>query len=129
MSDSPLTVLVADDYPENRQLFALYLRKSYRVVTAESGEEALARLREGGVTAALLDLNYQGGMTGFDVVAEIRADPRLADLPTLALTAHASPEDREECLARGFDAYLAKPVLKAETLAAVEQLLARRAAA
>ena len=118
------TLLVADDYPENRQLFVLYLRKEYEVVTAETAEEAAATLKAGGIDAALLDLNYQGGMTGIDLVRHIRADERLAALPTLALTAHASPEDRRRCLEAGFDAYLSKPVMKAEMLAAVEKLLA-----
>ena len=126
------TVLVADDYPENLKLFTLYLRKGYDVVTALSAEEVLERLAERPVDAALLDLNYQGGMTGIDLVAAIRADPEIADLPTLALTAHASPEDRDRCLAAGFDAYLSKPVLKAQMIEALEALLesaARRVAA
>lgn len=123
------TVLVADDYPENRQLFSLYLRNEYDVVTAASAEEAVERLAERPVAAALLDLNYQGGMTGFDLVRYIRTDPRLADLPTLALTAHAAPEDRRRCLASGFDAYLSKPVMKKEMLAAVQRLLERQKAA
>ena len=129
MSDRRLTLLVADDYPENRQLFSLYLRKEYDVVTAASGEEVVARLREAPVAAALLDLNYQGGMTGFDILEHIRATPALADLPTMALTAHASPEDRDECLAAGFDAYLSKPVMKTEMLEAVRSLLDVRASA
>ena len=118
------TVLVADDYPENCQLFTIYLRKSYDVVTAQSAEEAAQRLADGGVDAALLDLNYQGGMTGLDLIRQLRADPRFSALPALALTAHASPEDRRRCLEAGFDAYLSKPVMKAEMLAAVEKLLA-----
>lgn len=120
----PATVLVADDYPENLKLFSIYLRKAYDVVTAQSAEEAAERLAAGGVDVALLDLNYQGGMTGLDLIRHIRADERLAALPTLALTAHASPEDRRRCLDAGFDAYLSKPVFKAEMLAAVEALLA-----
>ena len=124
MSSARQTVLVADDYPENCQLFTIYLRKSYEVVTAQSAEEAAARLAGGGVDAALLDLNYQGGMTGLDLIRQLRADPRFSALPTLALTAHASPEDRRRCLDAGFDAYLSKPVMKAEMLAAVEKLLA-----
>ena len=123
MPDRP-TLLVADDYPENCQLFSIYLRKTYDVVTVQSAEAAAARLAEGGVDAALLDLNYQGGMTGLDLIRHIRADDRFASLKTLALTAHASPDDRRRCLDAGFDAYLSKPVLKAEMLAAVEELLA-----
>jgi len=123
MSDRP-TLLVADDYPENRQLFTLYLRKDYEVVTAESAEAAADLIAAGGIDAALLDLNYQGGMTGLDLIQHLRADDRTAALPTLALTAHASAEDRARCLAAGFDAYLSKPVMKAEMLAAVQALLA-----
>lgn len=128
MSSPRPTVLVADDYPENRRLFSIYLRKEYEVVEAASGEEALARLAERPVAAALLDLNYQGGLSGFDVVRHIRADARLAGLPTLALTAHAGIEDRRRCLSSGFDAYLAKPVTRAEMLAALEELLEARPA-
>ena len=117
------TILGADDYPENRQLFTLYLRKEYEVITADSAEVAAERIAEGGIDAALLDLNYQGGMTGIELIQQLRADPRYASLPTLALTAHASSEDRARCLAAGFDAYLSKPVMKAEMLAAIQKLL------
>jgi CheY-like chemotaxis protein len=124
-------VLVADDYPENRQLFTLYLRKAYRVLAAASGEEVLAMLAEADpgdpVRAALLDLNYQGGLTGFDVLAAVRADARWSALPTIALTAHASPEDRRRCLAAGFDDYLSKPVLRGPMLETVANLIAAHA--
>ena len=129
MPDPRPTVLVADDYPENRRLFSLYLRKDYDVVEAGSGEEVVVRLAEQPVAAALLDLNYQGGMSGFDIVRHIRADARLAGLPTLALTAHAGIEDRRRCLDAGFDAYLAKPVTRAEMLSALGGLLGLRQAA
>ena len=121
------TILVADDYPENLQLFTLYLRKTYDVVTASSAEKALEQMTERPFDAALLDLNYQGGMTGLDLIAAIRADPAIADARTLALTAHASPDDRRRCLEAGFDAYLSKPVLKKQMLEAIEDLLAQAA--
>lgn len=132
MTDPRPVVLVADDYPENRRLFVLYLTKAYRVVEASSGEEVLARLAAcpaaEPVEAALLDLNYQGGLTGFDVVRAIRADARWCGLPLVALTAHASPEDRDRCLAAGFDAYLSKPVFRGPMLDTVAGLLARATA-
>lgn len=125
MSPDRPTLLVADDLPENLRLFSLLLGKVYRVETAASGEAVLERLRAGGIDAALLDLNYGGRMTGFDVVAAIRADPALAHLPAAALTAHASADDRTRCLGAGFDAYLAKPVSRADLLATAEALLAK----
>lgn len=121
------TVLVADDYPENLQLFTLYLRKEYEVVTALSAERVLEEMAKQPFDAALLDLNYQGGMTGMELIAAIRADPAIAETRTLALTAHASPDDRRRCLEAGFDAYLSKPVLKAQMLEALEALLAQPA--
>jgi CheY-like chemotaxis protein len=133
VTDPRPVVLVADDYPENRRLFALYLSKVYRVVEASSGEEVLEVLAacpaDAPVEAALLDLNYQGGMTGFDIVVALRADARWSGLPLVALTAHASPEDRVRCLAAGFDAYLSKPVFRGPMLDTLAGLLARTAAA
>ena len=74
MSSARPTVLVADDYPENCRLFSIYLRNDYEVVTALSAEAAFERLKEGDVAAALLDINYQGGMTGLDLIRVLRAD-------------------------------------------------------
>ena len=111
--------------PENRQLFALYLRADYEVVTAATAEEALETLRGRRFDAALLDINYGGGMDGFDAIRAIRADADIAYLPTAALTAHVAPEDRDQCLAAGFDLFLAKPVRRAEMKDALESLLAK----
>lgn len=116
-------VLVADDVSANRLLFSVYLKREYDVLTVETAEQALDALCQGGFAAALLDLNYQGGMTGFDLIQRIRATEAIASTPTLALTAHASSADRTECLGAGFDAYLSKPVLRDEMLTAVRDLL------
>ena len=116
-------VLVADDVPANRTLFSIYLRDAYDVVAVETAEAALAEIEGGVVDAALLDLNYGAGMTGFDLIRRVREGAATAAFPTLALTAHAAPSDRAECLAAGFDAYLAKPVLRDQMLEAVRDLL------
>ncbi|MEM1055468.1 MAG: response regulator [Bacteroidota bacterium] len=121
-------MLVADDVPENRQLFSLYLRATYEVVTAATAEEAIEILRSRPFDAALLDINYGGGMDGFDAIRAIRADESIAALPTAALTAHVAPEDRDQCLRAGFDLFLAKPVRRAEMKNALETLLTRETA-
>ena len=116
-------VLVADDVVANQKLFSLYLKKEYDVVVVGTAEEALAEVQGGAVDAALLDLNYQGGMSGIELIQRIRADARVAATPALALTAHASAQDRERCLGAGFDAYLSKPVMRDAMLQAVRDLL------
>ena len=116
-------VLVADDVPANRTLFTVYLRDAYDVVAVETAEAALAEIEGGAVDAALLDLSYGGGMTGLDLIRRLREEPATAAVPTLALTAHASPADRDRCLGAGFDAYLSKPVLRGQMLEAVRELL------
>ncbi|MNS90035.1 Virulence transcriptional regulatory protein PhoP [compost metagenome] len=65
---------------------------------------------------------------GFDLLAQIRAhaSPDAANLPALALTAFAQPQDRQRALASGFQAWVSKPLDPAELLAAVAQLAASR---
>ena len=121
MSDRP-TLLIADDYPQNRRLFSLFLKKDYEIIEAASAEEALEVMESQHVDALLLDLNYQGGMTGMDLIQHIRKDPRWAGIPSIALTAHASPEDRDQCIEAGFDDFVSKPVFRDplnETVASV----------
>ena len=120
-------VLVADDVVANQKLFSIYLKKDYDVVVVGTAEDALAEVQGGAVDAALLDLNYQGGMSGIELVQRIRADEATASVPTLALTAHASADDRQRCLDAGFDAYLSKPVMRDAMLEAVRDLLAKAA--
>ncbi|HEX8601673.1 MAG TPA: response regulator, partial [Pseudoduganella sp.] len=57
----------------------------------------------------LLDINLPG-MSGFDVLRQLRADPRSAAIPAIALTANAMPRDVERGIAAGFFRYLIKPI-------------------
>jgi CheY-like chemotaxis protein len=71
----------------------------------------------------LLDISLPS-MTGLEVLEHMRADPALARLPVIALTAHAMPDDREKFLAQGFDAYVSKPIVDEELLfREIERLL------
>lgn len=124
MPDRP-TLLIADDYPQNRRLFALFLKADYEIVEVASAEEVLRKLESQPVDALLLDLNYQGGMTGMELIRKIRQDPRWASIPAIALTAHASPEDRAKCIEAGFDDFVSKPVLRGPLNETVSALLER----
>ncbi|MEM6783872.1 MAG: response regulator [Bacteroidota bacterium] len=111
-TDARPTILVADDYPENRRLLYFYLRDAYRILEAESAEEAIETLRAEHVDLAIMDLNFRDGMNGMEAAQAIRADEALSHLPLLALTAYAYPDDRRRCLEAGFTDYLSKPVFK-----------------
>lgn len=78
MTDSPTTVLAVDDQPTNlRLLDAVLSPRGYRVITAGSGQEALALLDKLDVDLVLLDV-VMPGLDGYDVCRRIRAPSRRA---------------------------------------------------
>jgi CheY-like chemotaxis protein/HPt (histidine-containing phosphotransfer) domain-containing protein len=117
-----LRVLVVEDNPINQRLVrAILEQRGHRPVAAGSGGEALAALAGEPVDVVLMDVEI-GDMDGLQATAAIRAreDARGAHTPIVALTAHASEEDRRRCLAAGMDGYVAKPFSADLLIAAVE---------
>lgn len=83
------TVLIVDDEPEALQLFARMLRssgRSYRVLRAASGAQALALMRERRPDAVVLDM-VMPGMDGFEVLEVKRQDPDLRPIPVIVVSA------------------------------------------
>lgn len=114
---------MVDDSEEWQHIMRRILtRGGHRVDSVGSGEEALARIRRERPDLVLLDI-HMPGMTGYDVVATLRAESRFADLPVVLVTA----QDRMEGLVQGFelgaDEYLSKPFQPPELLARVSALL------
>ncbi|MBF0109069.1 MAG: response regulator [Magnetococcales bacterium] len=122
--DMSRTLLLVDDDPRN--LFALKKILSTRVgriLTATNGREALDTLSEAiEVDLVLMDL-MMPVMNGYDAILAIRKQPRFANLPIIALTAKAMPEDRDKSLAVGASEFLTKPVREEKlVLALCEQM-------
>jgi len=67
------------------------------------------------------------GMDGVTAVRELKADPRTAKIPVVAVTASAMPLEREAILRAGFDGYQAKPISVKELVAEVRRLVAQEA--
>src|SRR5262249_22726101 len=90
------TVLVVDDDEKDRLAAAALLEGTgLDVVEAGSGDEAMRLLAERRFDAVVLDL-FMTGLNGFDVLGEVRQDPRLAQVPFIVLTAHdLTSADRE----------------------------------
>jgi two-component system, cell cycle response regulator DivK len=116
-------ILIADDKATSRELLRTVLeRQGYDVMEAADGEEALQKALAEQPHLILLDLQMPR-RTGYEVLGELRKDPRLAALPIIALTASAMQGDRERALAAGFTAYLAKPVALVHLREEVQRLL------
>jgi CheY-like chemotaxis protein len=102
-------VAVVEDNPDNRLLVSVLLEDLYELTEYERGDEALAGLKANPPDVVLLDISLPE-MDGSEVLAHIRADEALRSLKVIALTAHASSNDRERFLAEGFDDYVTKPI-------------------
>jgi DNA-binding response OmpR family regulator len=118
-------ILIADDEP-NIVVSLEYLmkREGHAVSVARDGREALAAIRRDRPDLVLLDV-MMPSMSGFDVCQAVRADPALAGVRILMLTAKGRDTDLAKGTALGADAYVTKPFSTQELAARVRELLER----
>ncbi len=104
-------LLIVEDDSLNRFFLQKILNKEgVDVVAAEDGKSALKILGEqDDIELVLMDISMPE-MDGYETTRRIHAEPKLADLPVIALTAHAITGERERCLAAGMCEYLTKPI-------------------
>jgi CheY-like chemotaxis protein len=109
-ADAAPVALIVDDNAVNRTVTGHMLRKiGWQSVQVDSGERALAQLREHSFDLLLLDLRMQE-MDGEETCRRVRAELGLKALKIVAYTAHGMEDDRERILAAGFDRMLIKPI-------------------
>jgi adenylate cyclase len=122
MNERPL-VLVVDDQAPNRKLLAdLLSTQGYGIETAESGEQALAKVAAAAPDLVLLDI-VMPGLNGYEVCRRLRSDPATSVLPVVMVTALDPTEERIKGLQAGADDFLTKPINRPELLARVKSLL------
>jgi two-component system phosphate regulon response regulator PhoB len=118
-------VLVVDDEPDIVALVAYHLAKSgYSVSTATTGPEGLAAARRDKPALVILDLMLPG-LSGLEVMEELRGDPNTARVAVLMLTARREESDRIKGLTLGADDYLTKPFSPQEMVLRVAAILRR----
>ena len=118
-----LYLLIAEDTPANQKVVARILQKrGHRYEVVADGREAVSRIQTGEFDLVLMDVQMPG-MDGIDATRAIRAltNRSAAQVPIVAMTAHAMPGDRERCLAAGMDAYVSKPIDAAQLIEVVEK--------
>lgn len=122
-SAAPL-ILLAEDNQIAFNMVEAYLRgEGYRVIGARTGDEAVALAVKELPALALMDIQMPG-MNGLEAIRCIRELPApTGTIPIIALTALASPEDRDRCLTAGADDYVGKPVRLKELCRHIKLLL------
>ena len=116
--DVPLVLVVDDSLTVRRVTQRLLAREGYRVILAKDGLEALESLAKERPAVVLSDIEMPR-MDGFDLVRNIRADQKLADLPVIMITSRIAQKHRDYAAELGVNHYLGKPYREEELLSLV----------
>jgi DNA-binding response OmpR family regulator len=128
---SPAHILVVDDNEKACQMLAYLLtRRDYQVTTNTRPIEALKWMRKPGNTPDLILLDIMmPAIDGYGFVRQLRADPTVAHIPVIMLSARGHADDKVAGFEAGADDYLVKPINAAELELRIRALLARSRAA
>lgn len=116
-------ILVVEDNDLNRKLFCDVLKANgYEVVPVADGKNVLATARRFAPHLVIMDIQLPT-IGGLELIAQLKRDGDLAQVPVLAVTAYAGKGDEERIRDAGAEDYLAKPVSITPFMAAVKALL------
>jgi CheY-like chemotaxis protein len=105
-----MKILLVEDNEMNRDMLSRrLLRRGYEVVFAMDGQEAVDKAKSEAPSLILMDMGLPV-IDGWEATRRIKGDPATADIPVIALTAHAMAADRDKCLEAGCDDFDTKPV-------------------
>ena len=110
MLEGRKVLLVDDDMRNIFSLSSVLAEKNMVVIEAENGKEAIARLDEHHDIGIILMDIMMPEMDGYTAMREIRRNPRLVNIPIIAMTAKALRGDQEKCMAAGASDYISKPI-------------------
>ncbi len=118
-------ILYVEDAPQNRDIVRRYLSGEFEVLEAEDGEHGLERAARELPDLILMDLSLPR-LDGWTATKRLKENPKLREIPVIALTAHAGREDQERARKAGCSDYLTKPVEREELLAAIRRQISQR---
>ncbi|SEM34737.1 Response regulator receiver domain-containing protein [Chryseobacterium taichungense] len=116
-------VLIVDDDPRN--IFALKLTlksKGYQIESCTMAQEAIDILNKDNEFSAVLMDMMMPEMDGYEAIRIIRKTPSISEVPVIAVTAQAMPEDRQKCLDAGANDYISKPIDVDQLIKALHKL-------
>jgi len=116
-------ILIVEDNEKNLKLVRDVLQvKGYATIEAGTGEEGVKLAVEHKPSLILMDIQLPG-ISGIEALRILRADPKTAAIPVIAVTASVMQQDRKLITEAGFDAYVSKPINIKEFLDAVRAAL------
>lgn len=126
MTDSNQSILLVEDNEVNRDMLVRRLQRAgHKVTTAGDGESALQAMRQQQPAVVLMDMNLPI-KDGWTACREAQQDASIAEIPIIALTAHAMEEDKHRALEAGCSDYATKPVDFPDLLAMIAAQLDAR---
>jgi two-component system, cell cycle response regulator DivK len=120
----PARILIVDDYADNREMYAKFLRfKGLEVMEAEDGRSAVHKAHELHPDVILMDLSLPG-VDGWQATRELKSDSRTRGIRIVVVTGHALQGVADSARAAGCDAFMTKPCSPDEVLAEIRRVLA-----
>ncbi|MCP3100908.1 response regulator [Myxococcus sp. K15C18031901] len=117
-------ILYVEDSAQNRDIVRRYLGGQFEVIEAEDGEHGLERATRDNPDLILMDLSLPR-LDGWEATRRLRALPSVANVPVIAVTAHAGREYQDKAHAAGCTAYLTKPLDRDQLLEMIRKHLGR----
>jgi two-component system cell cycle response regulator DivK len=118
------TVLIVDDFEDNRTMYAEFLKfAGYVVIEASNGIEALQKAIAFIPDVVVMDLSLPM-LDGWEATRRLKRDPRTRSIPVVVLTGHALEGHSQSAREAGCDGFLAKPCLPETLLEEVQRVLA-----
>ncbi|MFN0302502.1 MAG: chemotaxis response regulator CheY [Burkholderiales bacterium] len=126
MANSDMKFLVVDDFSTMRRIVRNLLKEAgyANVDEAEDGQVGLSKLKAGKFDFVITDINMPN-MTGFDLIRGMRAEPELAKIPVLVVSAEAKKEDIVNAAQAGANGYIVKPFTKVTLEEKLAKILAK----
>jgi len=117
------SILVIDDTADILELLTRQLHYAgHTVISASNGIEGIAQARAHTPNLIVMDL-FMPMLSGLEVIEQLKADPRCADLPILVISGRSLAETKQQARAAGCDAFISKPFTMVELLTAVDALI------
>ncbi|MBI1194744.1 MAG: chemotaxis protein CheY [Gammaproteobacteria bacterium] len=124
--DKAMKILIVDDFSTMRRIIKNLLKELgfSNVSEADDGNTALPMLKSGGFDFLITDWNMPG-MQGIDLLRNVRADPGIATLPVLLVTAEAKKDQIVEAAQAGVNGYIVKPFNAATLKEKIDKIFER----